>query len=160
MLKKILLALLAIAVLGCVYLWINKDSIVTEFNQERAEEALVYREEGLEYGRNHNQQECLDEALQEFDTQCTGFSCTVRYGKFLNACLETAAVSDTFCDNVPAYQEEKTEDEKIWARETCWNQDIRGEGCRVLLRQQQYFCSNGPSQGAMLTDSTEGSAGQ
>ncbi|TCK03514.1 hypothetical protein [Marinobacterium mangrovicola] len=154
MMKKILLALLAIAVLGAGYLWLKKDSIVEEFNRERAEDAVVYREAGLEFGRTHDQQECLDEALQEFDTQCTGFSCTVRYGKFLNACLETASDSATFCDNVPAYQDEKTEEEKVWARETCWDRDIRGEGCRVLLRQQQYFCTNNPSQQARLTDST------
>ncbi|WP_432697082.1 hypothetical protein ACQUQP_01635 [Marinobacterium sp. YM272] len=159
MVKKILLALLAVAVLGVAYLWFKKDAIVAEFNQERAEEALVYREAGLEYGRNHDQQACLDEALKEFDTQCTGFSCTVRYGKFLNACLETAAVSETFCDKVPAYQEEKTEDEKIWAREACWAQDIRGEGCRLLLRQQQYFCSSNLAPGDELTDSAA-AAGQ
>ncbi len=142
MVKKILLALLAIAVLGAAYLWLNKDSIVEEFNQEREQEAKIYRQAGLEYGQNHDQQECLDKALQEFDTQCTGFSCTVRYGKFLNACLETAAETPAFCDGVPAFQEEKSEDEKIWARETCWAQDIRGEGCRLLLRQQQFFCKN------------------
>ncbi|KEA62428.1 hypothetical protein ADIMK_3319 [Marinobacterium lacunae] len=156
MFKKILLVLLVVALLGSGYLWLNKDSFLSEFNQERAEEAQRFRNEGLEYGRSHDQQACLDKALEEFDTQCSGFSCTVRYGKFLNACLETAAQKAGFCDGVPPYREEKTEEDKSWARESCWARDVRGEGCRLLMRQQQFFCQNPDSDAATGSASATG----
>jgi hypothetical protein len=143
MIKKSLLVLLVLALAGSAYLWLNRESFVAEFNQQRAQEAVQFRNAGLEFGRSNNQQACLEKALTDFDTQCTGFSCTVRYGRFLNACLETAAEEPAFCDGVPAYQEEISEEEKAWAREACWARDIRGEGCRLLLRQQQHFCTSG-----------------
>ncbi|MBV1789270.1 hypothetical protein KQ940_14525 [Marinobacterium sp. D7] len=142
MLKKVLLALLALAVLGGGYLWLNRDRFVEDFNRQRAEEVRRFHAAGIEYGRNHDQQACLDKALTDFDTQCTGFECTVRYGQFLKACLDNASVAPAFCQEVPAFNEELTEEDKNWARQSCWGRDIRGEGCRLLMRQQQLFCSS------------------
>lgn len=146
--KKILLALLLVSVVSAVLFWLQKDAWLAEFNAERAAEAERFRAAGLEYGRGHDQQACLDKALTDFDTQCSGFSCTVRYGRFLDACLETAAHTPGFCAGVPPYHEERSEEDKSWARDSCWEQDIRGEGCRLLLRQQQYFCSGAGDVGA------------
>lgn len=148
MFKKILLALLAVALAAAAYLWLNRDRIASDFNQQREAESKAFHAAGREYGLKHNQQECLDKALTDFDTQCTGFSCTVRYGKFLHSCLQSAQPDPEFCRDVPPFHEEKTEEDKNWARETCWGRDIRGEGCRILLRQQQQFCSKGVAEGA------------
>ncbi|GGC10062.1 hypothetical protein GCM10011352_40660 [Marinobacterium zhoushanense] len=142
MLKKVMLALLAIAVVGGGYLWLNRDRFVAEFNQQRAADAQRFHAAGIEFGRNHDQQACLDKALSDFDTQCTGFECTVRYGKFLKACLDSSSVNPAFCQGVPAFNEELSEEDKNWARQSCWGRDIRGEGCRLLMRQQQLFCSS------------------
>lgn len=141
MFKKILWTLLVTALVAAGYLWMNRDGIVAEFNQQREAESRAYHAAGQEYGLDHNQRECLDKALSDFDNECTGFSCTVRYGKFFHSCLQTAQPDPDFCQGVPPYHEEKTEEDKAWARETCWQRDIRGEGCRIILRQQQLFCS-------------------
>lgn len=146
--KKILLLLILVSVAVAALFWVQKDEWLAEFNAERAEEAEHFRSAGLEYGRHHDQQACLDRALHDFDTQCSGFSCTVKYGRFLDACLETAAHTPGFCAGVPPYHEELSEEDKNWARDLCWGQDIRGEGCRLLLRQQQYFCSGAGEVGA------------
>lgn len=150
MLKKIILALVLIPVLVAGVLWqlqpawwqAAKAEWLADFNAERAELAANWRKDGLAFGRLNDQNSCLDKALAEFDG-CTGFQCTIDHGRFLNACLETAAASEGFCEGVPPFREERTEDDKSWAKYGCWDRNIRGEGCRLLMRQQQLFCSGG-----------------
>ncbi len=141
MLKKILLFSLLALLLLFAYLWLNQERWLAQFNAERAAEFERFHRSGLEFGREHDQQACLDKALSDFNTECSGFSCTVRYGQFLRACWQNAAASADFCNGVPPYRDKPSEEDKNWARETCWGQDIRGEGCRLLLRQQQQLCS-------------------
>lgn len=158
MVKKIIAALVLIPALIGVFLWLvqpdwwqaAKAAWLEEFNAERAEQAAAWRNDGLAFGRANSQSACLDKALTAFDG-CTGFQCTVNHGRFLNACLETAAASDGFCEGVPEFREEPTEDDKSWAKYACWDRNIRGEGCRLLMRQQALFCSGGNVPGA--TDS-------
>lgn len=157
--KKILLAAILLPLLLGLFLWLvqplwwqaMKAQWLAEFNAERAEAAARWRNEGLAFGRLNDQQTCLEQTLTNFDG-CTGFDCTVNHGRFLKACLETASPSVGFCDGVPEYREEPTEDDKSWAKHACWSRDIRGEGCRLLMRQQQLFCSaasgDGGAQGA------------
>jgi len=125
----------------CIFAaWLTQDQWLPGWNKELAEETTAFRARGMAYGKKADQQACLEETLTSFD-QCSGFACTVKHGKFLNACLKTASPNPDFCKDVPAYSEERSEDDKAWARESCWGRDIRGEGCRLLMRQQQYFCS-------------------
>ncbi|MBV0933229.1 hypothetical protein [Marinobacterium weihaiense] len=148
MLKKIILALVLIPALLMLFLWqvqpawwlTAKAQWLAEFNAERAEQTAHWRGLGTRLGQSADQAACLDRALTDFDG-CTGFECTVNYGRFLNACLAVAAPADGFCEDVPAFREEPTEDDKTWAKHACWDRNIRGEGCRLLMRQQQLFCS-------------------
>ncbi len=161
MLKKIILALVLIPVLAGLFLWqvqpawwqATKAEWLAGFNAERAEQAAAWRNEGLAFGRQNDQAACLDKALTAFDG-CTGFACTVNHGRYLRACLETAAAVDGFCEGVPAFREEPAEDDKTWAKHACWDRDIRGEGCRLLMRQQQLFCSSTRESGT--TGDSEG----
>ena len=125
-------------VAGLVYVW-SQSSWLDNFNADRNQEYTDKRDAGLAFGQNHNQNQCLTQALKGFN-ECTGYTCTIGNGKFLKACLETAEPSADFCDGVPAYQEDITEDEKTWARHTCWDLNIASDGCRLLLRQKQFFC--------------------
>ncbi|MBA4503606.1 hypothetical protein [Marinobacterium marinum] len=150
MLKKTILALVLLPVLVFLFLWqvqpawwqAAKSEWLADFNAERAEQAAQWRDRGLTFGRGNGQTACLEKALGDFDG-CTGFECTVNHGRFLKACLETAEPDEGFCEEVPAFREEPTEDDKTWAKHACWERDIRGEGCRLLMRQQQLFCSGG-----------------
>lgn len=153
--KKILLALVVLPLLLVLFLWqVNpawwqdvKTEWLAGFNAERAEAAARWRNDGLAFGRLNDQQTCLEQSLRNFDG-CTGFECTVNHGRFLKACLETAASSDGFCQDVPAFRDEPTEDDKAWAKDECWGRNVRGEGCRLLMRQQQLFCSAAGETGA------------
>lgn len=150
MLKKIIWTLVLVPVLLGLFLWqvqpawwlAAKAEWLADFNSERAELAASWRNDGLAFGRQQDQAACLTRALTDFDG-CTGYQCTVNHGRFLRACLETAAPSEAFCDGVPAFRNELTEDDKSWAKYSCWERNIRGEGCRMLMRQQQLFCSGG-----------------
>ncbi|WP_293266905.1 hypothetical protein [Neptunomonas sp.] len=140
MLKKSLLAMSLILVFAAVYGWLNRDSWLASFNQERVVKTTEFKQKGASLGQEVDQQQCLDTALQQFDG-CLGFSCTVNQGVFLKACLSQAEATPDFCDSVPEYREKPTEDDKAWAKYYCWNNNIKGEGCRFLMKQQQYFCS-------------------
>ncbi|WP_235017455.1 hypothetical protein [Nitrincola tapanii] len=133
-----ILVLLSVALI----VWLLAPSWLQGFNQNRQEEAQAQREAGLLAGQTSDQQGCLDQALRAFDL-CpdSNFVCTVAQGTFLKACWEMAAPSEGFCEGVPEFTEKPTEDAKEWARYTCWEKNIRGEGCRLLLRQQQQLCS-------------------
>ncbi|SIS39867.1 hypothetical protein [Neptunomonas antarctica] len=140
MFKKSLLIALLLLIIAAIYGWINRESWLVGFNQERTAKALQFKQNGAAFGRDNSQQDCLDRSLSQFDG-CLGFSCTVNHGLFLKACLSEAAETPDFCKGVPEYHEKATEDDKSWVKYYCWDHDIRGEGCRLLMKQQQYFCS-------------------
>lgn len=140
MIKKMIWGIILLIVIGIFGAWLTQDSWLPGWNKELAQEVETFQKRGLAFGKTENQQACLEETLTSFD-QCSGFTCTVKHGKFLNACLTNASPSESFCKEVPEYKEERSEDDKAWARESCWGRDIRGEGCRLLMRQQQFFCS-------------------
>ncbi len=141
MAKKIGIALLILAVaFGLWYLFFSEQWLA-RFNEERQQDAIEYREKGLSAGQLTDQQGCQDQAISGFD-QCrdSNFVCTVNHGVFLKACFETASPSEGFCDDLPEFNETATEEEKDWAKYKCWDMDVRGEGCRLLLRQRLQLC--------------------
>lgn len=134
----ILLGIGAVILVWLVWVWATLD----DFNAQRQQAAEQKRSAGLAQGALSDQQACLESALQQF-ANCdeSAFICTVDQGIYLKACLEVAAPSADFCTGVPAYHEKAEEEEKEWARHSCWAREIRGEGCRLLLRQQQLVCA-------------------
>lgn len=139
--KKIGIVFLVLAAAFAVWYLLYSDQWLEAFNQERQEDAVEYRSMGLEAGRSTDQQGCQDQALENF-VACSdsNFVCTVNQGVFLKACFETASPSEGFCDDLPAFNEKASEPEKDWAKYNCWDMDIRGEGCRLLLRQRLQLC--------------------
>ncbi len=138
--RKFLFLLVGMLVAGIALLWFSKSTWLPQWNAELADQAQAYKAEGLALGQQHDQDFCLAESLTRFN-QCSGFACTVNHGILLKSCLQEAAPSYGFCDDVPAFQEKPSEDDKSWARDYCWQRDVRGDGCKLLMRQQQYFCS-------------------
>lgn len=140
MIKKFIWATLFVIVGGIFIAWLTQDLWLPGWNKELQDKSVEFRERGLSFGERADQQACLDEALTSFNT-CSGFACTITHGKFLKACWENAAPTEGFCEGVPVYSEKPSDDDKSWARHACWDRDIRGEGCRLLMRQQQFLCS-------------------
>lgn len=140
MIKKMVWGVIFLLVAAVFLAWITQDKWLPDWNKELAEQTTEFQQKGLALGKTADQQTCLEEALLSFN-QCSGFSCTIKHGKFLKACWANATPTENFCEGVPEFREKRTEDDKSWARHACWSRDIRGEGCRLLMRQQQQFCS-------------------
>jgi len=139
--KIFLFSIILLLVIGFLA-WQQSPQWLESFNETRAEEAKQYRAKGLALGEVSDQDTCVTRALSAY-ASCTDstYACTVNQGIQLKACLEVAQPSENFCADVPEFNEKATEEEKTWARYGCWDADIAGDGCRLLLRQKQQFCS-------------------
>ncbi len=138
--RTLLQIVLLLLVVTGVYAWLNKETWLAQFNESRVEQTEQFKTAGVTFGQAADQQACLAKSLAEFDG-CLGYSCTVNQAIFLKACLSQARPSEGFCEGVPEYRDKPTEDDKSWAKYYCWDHNIRGEGCRLLMKQQQYFCT-------------------
>lgn len=136
---QIILGILLIGALSLYFL--QQSDWLDQFNEERNADFQQAFSEGEGFGQGHDQAQCLQQTLQQFDG-CNGFECTVYHGRYLRGCLNTAAQSQDFCKDVPEFRDTPTEDDKSWAKFYCIERNIRGEGCRLLMRQQQKYCSD------------------
>lgn len=132
--------LLIIVVVG---LWLYQQRVqwLEGFNAEHQAKALEFRKRGTKLAQNTDQQGCLEEVLTEYNADCRGFDCTVRYGQMLRSCLADARPTPGFCNGVPGYQEKPDENVKYWIYHQCWDRNIVDPGCRLLMKEQQLVCS-------------------
>jgi hypothetical protein len=140
--RKVLIGLALLSLAFGLWAWLRSPLWLAQFNDRQNDARVTFQAQGQLFGQSHDQQACLTQTLAGFDG-CTGFDCTLQHDYYLKACLAAAAPTPGFCDGVPAYRLTPTEDDKSWAKYACWDGNIRGEGCRLLLRQQQYHCSGG-----------------
>ncbi|MGB0466029.1 MAG: hypothetical protein ACPGF7_00690 [Pontibacterium sp.] len=138
--RKIGFSVLGLLLVAVAFFWLSQSGWLEDFNQEQNQEFQQFTQKGEALGRTVGQQECLDQALKSFDG-CMDFRCTVGHGKFLRACLNNASPEPAFCEDVPEFREKPTEDDKNWAKYYCRDHEIKGDGCRLLMRQQALFCS-------------------
>ncbi|WP_027858370.1 hypothetical protein [Marinobacterium jannaschii] len=140
--KKFWWLLLILLALGS-YAWIEFRGAqwLDEYNQEMGAQAEEFRQRGAALGATTDQQGCLDQTLEQFN-ECFGYECTVNHGQYLKACWSKSAPTEGFCDDTPAFRDKPTEDDKSWAKFYCIDRNIRDAGCRLLMRQKQYLCSN------------------
>ena len=140
--KRFWLGLLFALIIGVFYSWLQAPAWLEEWNSTSQEITEQKRSAGLLYGQSHDQQACLDQTLQQFDS-CneSGYSCTVSNGVFLRACWQESQPTMAFCDGVPEFSESPSEDDKAWAKDSCFELGINAQGCRLLMRQKQQLCS-------------------
>jgi hypothetical protein len=138
---KIIWALIILSGIG-FYLWAEfaGDDWLAEFNSERQQAAAEFIAKGEAEGKLKTDQACFDDAIGQI-AECLSISCTVDAGQYLRGCWGVAERAEGFCDGVPEFQEEKTEEEKEWARFACYDLNSRGDGCRLLMRQKQQHCA-------------------
>jgi hypothetical protein len=146
MIKKILLLLLVVIAIAMVAFWFNREQWLSEFNQERQQQSALFELQGSQFaasgnnGESADQQQCLEESFKQMKG-CFEFSCTLNQAVFLKSCLATSQKTERFCGGVPEYKEKLSTDDKQWLKDSCWNKNINGEGCRFLYKQQIHYCS-------------------
>lgn len=140
MLKKILLLLLLVIIGFCTLFWMNKEQWLADFNQQRQQQSAIFKQKGIDFAKTANQQQCMEQSFKQLGS-CFEFDCTLDQGVFVKACIETAAPSANFCDAVPKTADKLTQDDKDWLKDSCWDKDVNGEGCRFMYKQQIQFCT-------------------
>src|SRR6266849_7706286 len=94
----IIIVLLVVGVIvgGVVWWSRNKDKLLA-----RGKEVMT---EGRDFGRNSNNQGCVDESISRYKKE-PGFTSTISNGIFMRGCLEGSRPTPGFCDDVPRQTE-------------------------------------------------------
>jgi len=136
-LKALLIVLLIIivlvvgAVVAGVY-WVsrNKDAWLA-----KAKEVAT---EGRDFGRNADNQGCVDESISRYKKE-PGFTSTISNAIFMRACLDSSRPTRGFCDDVPRQMEFIKSAQ--WRVSQCARVDLeKDSNCQNLFSPVQQFC--------------------
>lgn len=132
----IVAVILVVGVVGTGVVWWmrNKDALMA-----RAKEVVA---EGKDYGRNNDNQACVDETISRYKKE-PGFGSAMSNTFFMRACLEASKPTAGFCENVPRTTEFMKSAE--WQVNQCRRVDLAKDSyCRQLFQPVQQFCEKGP----------------
>lgn len=140
--RRFWLGLLLAMIVGAGYAWLYGPEWLESWNETNQQVVEQHKREGAEVGQQTDQQGCFTTALQRVEScKESEFRCTVNSGTFLKACFNESQPTEGFCDQVPAYNESATADDKAWVKDQCMALGVQAKGCRLLMRQQQQICS-------------------
>jgi hypothetical protein len=126
----IVVLVVGVIVAGVVWWGRNKDKLIG-----RAKEVMT---EGREFGRNTDNQGCVDESVSKYKKD-PGIATVISNSIFSRACLESSRPTPGFCDDVP----KQTEFVKTaqWRIEQCRKVDLsKDSNCQNLFTPIQQFC--------------------
>lgn len=133
-------ALLIVAIIGAVLFvgvisagviwWTrNKDGLRT-----RAKESVAM---GRGFGRNTDNQGCVDESISRYKKD-PGFFSALNNSGFIDGCLETSRLTPGFCDNIPLGDMMKM---SAWREAQCRRYDLpNDQKCGLLFTSVMMFC--------------------
>jgi len=124
------LLVVAVVVGGVVWWSRNKDKLMG-----RAKEVMT---EGREFGRNADNQGCVDETLVRYKKE-PGFASAISSSIFSRACLDASRPTPGFCNDVPGPTEFIKSGK--WRAEQCRRVDLSSDSyCQQLFQPVQEFC--------------------
>jgi hypothetical protein len=132
----IVVLVIGVIVAGVVWWSRNKNALMG-----RAKEVMT---EGREFGRNTDNQGCVDESVSKYKKD-PGIGTVISNSIFTRACLESSRPTPGFCDEVP----KQTEFVKTaqWRIEQCRKVDLSKDGnCQNLFTPVQQFCDQPASK--------------
>ena len=123
--------LVGVVIIGGVLWWSrNKDKLMG-----RAKEVMT---EGREFGRNTDNQGCVDETLARYKKE-PGFASGISASIFSRACLDASRPTPGFCTDVPRPTEFIKSGQ--WRVEQCRRADLSSDSyCQQLFQPVQEFC--------------------
>jgi hypothetical protein len=133
----IIVVLVVGAVIAGVVWWSrNKNALMG-----RAKEVMT---EGRDFGRNTDNQGCVDESVSKYKKD-PGIGSVISNSIFTRACLESSRPTPGFCDDVPKQIEfVKTAQ---WRIEQCRKVDLsKDSNCQNLFTPVQQFCDGRASK--------------
>ena len=130
----VVLLVVGVVVGGVVWWSRNKDKLMG-----RAKEVMT---EGREYGRNTDNQGCVDESVSRYKKE-PGFGSVISTSLFTRACLDASRPTTGFCSDVPKPTEFIKSGE--WRAAQCRRVDLSSDSyCQQLFQPVQEFCERGP----------------
>lgn len=135
---KVLLIVIAVIVLlvvgvigaGIYYVSRNKDAWLAK--------GKAVMTEGREFGRNTDNQGCVDESISRYKKD-PGFASAISDSLFMRACLDTSRRTPNFCADVPKATEFLKSAQ--WRVEQCRKIDLSSDNyCQQLFQPVQDFC--------------------
>jgi hypothetical protein len=135
----IVAVVIVLLVLGCigagVYWWMkNKDALMA-----RAKEVAT---EGRDFGRNSDNQGCVDESVSRYKRE-PGFTSAISTSVFMRMCLDASRPTPGFCTDVPKAADFVKAAQ--WRVDQCRRIDLASDSyCQQLFQPVQEFCEKGP----------------
>ncbi len=134
----VVLLVVGVVVGGVVWWSRNKDKLLG-----RAKEVMT---EGREFGRNADNQGCVDESISRYKKE-PGFSSAISTSIFSRACLDASRPTPGFCNEVPKPTEFIKSGQ--WRVEQCRKVDLSSDSyCQQLFQPVQEFCQRGTTKAA------------
>jgi len=132
----IVVLVVGVIVAGVVWWSRNKDKLIG-----RAKEVMT---EGREFGRNTDNQGCVDESVSRYKKD-PGIGSVISDSIFTRACLESSRPTRGFCDDVPKQTEFIRTAQ--WRIEQCRKVDLsQDSNCQNLFTPIQQFCDERASK--------------
>jgi hypothetical protein len=126
----VVLLVVGVVVGGVVWWSRNKDKLLG-----RAKEVMT---EGREFGRNADNQGCVDESISRYKKE-PGFSSAISTSIFSRACLDASRPTPGFCNDVPKPTEFVKSGQ--WRVEQCRKVDLSSDSyCQQMFQPVQEFC--------------------
>ena len=126
----VVLLVVGVVVGGVVWWSRNKDRLMG-----RAKEVMT---EGREFGRNADNQGCVDESISRYKKE-PGFSSAISTSIFSRACLDASRPTPGFCNDVPKPTEFVKSGQ--WRVEQCRKVDLSSDSyCQQMFQPVQEFC--------------------
>ena len=128
----VVIVLLVLGVIGAgVYWWMkNKDALLS-----RAKEVAT---EGRDFGRNSDNQACVDESVSRYKKE-PGISSAISTSIFMRMCLDSSRPTPGFCTDVPKATEFIKSGQ--WRVDQCRKIDLASDNyCQQLFQPVQEFC--------------------
>ncbi|HEY0174602.1 MAG TPA: hypothetical protein VGB98_26535 [Pyrinomonadaceae bacterium] len=142
-----LVLLIAAVVVGYV--------VVRKYGPGFVESTSKSFEEGSEYGRQTDQEGCLNEAAAR-QARVSGMMDMIRNGVFMETCLSASRPTPGFCDGVPRQLEFMKA--ASWQQQQCRRFGLKPEQqCGQLFQGVQRFCEKhagnaNPAGGVVIED--------
>lgn len=126
----VVLLVVGVVVGGVVWWSRNKDKLMG-----RAKEVMT---EGREYGRNTDNQGCVNESVARYKKE-PGFGSVISTSLFTRTCLDASRPTPGFCSDVPKSLEFMKSGE--WRTAQCRRVDLSTDSyCQQLFQPVQEFC--------------------
>lgn len=95
--------------------------------------------EGAKFGAGKNNQDCLKEAVQRYQSKDPALQKSIE-GGFVIGCLNASVRVKDFCKDIPPVNLLNQSPARNWQMAQCQKYGLEGEACTDIFAQVQNYC--------------------